>query len=377
MSKSGWIIIFVIIAFAIACAGLLWTWNVHLKKKQPTIIKIGALLPSTTGDLVVNREKMIRGMELAKEDLTAKYKGQVIIELDLEDGCFAKETIPAVQKFINNKVAIIGASFCLFGHIPILPMTEGNKIITFNTAANPDETLNLHYAFSTNVEVKDEAKKLSEFAYNKLGARRAVIMFLDTSFGHDYDKYFTQDFTSRGGQVVGDFPNAPDGKKFDEIIAKIKSLKPDVIITAHFGVPLGIFIREIRNAGITVPIVGNYETEDRTVLEYAGPAAEGVIFSSSELAEKTPTMKAFENRYIRRFGLEPSVLVTNSYDDIILSVNAYLKCKGDRDCMAYELHLVKDYQGVSGIITIKPSGATDKPTIFKTIRNRTFVRYQE
>ncbi len=376
MSKFRLIVLVLFIFLIFMGVGALWYWREHAKT-PPINIKIGALLPSLTGDLVANREKMINGMTLAKEYLTAKYKGRLHIELVYEDGCFSKETIPAVQKFVHEGVAIIGASFCLFGHIPILPMTEGNKIITFNTAANPDKTLNLHYAFSTNVEVKDEAKKLSEFAYDKLGARRAVTMFLDTPFGYDYDKYFTRDFTSRGGQVVGSFPNAPDNKQFDKMIPQIKALNPDVIITAHFGVPLAIFIRDIRRANITAPIVGNYETEDRTVLEYAGPAAEGVIFSSSELDEMTPKMKEFENRYIRKFGEKPSVLVTNSYDDIVLSVESYIKCNGDRDCIADDLHQVKNYQGVSGIITINPSGATSKPTIFKIIRNNTFMRYQE
>ena len=369
-------IILAAVFFAIA-AGVFWFWNTP-SKVPVTEIKIGALLPSLKkGDLLVNREKMIQGMELAREYLNTKYKGQVIIDFDYQDGCFANETIPAVQKFINEGVSIIGASFCLFGHIPILPMTEGSKIITFNTAANPDKVLNLQYAFSTNVEVAAEAQKMSEFAYNKLGARRAVTMFLDTPFGHDYDKYFTRDFASRGGQVVGSFPNAPDGKKFETMIEKMKALKPDIIVTAHFGLPLALFIRDVRQAQINVPILGNYETEDSTVLTYAGPAAEGVMFSSSELAEKTPVMKEFASRYIRKFGVEPNTLVTNSYDDVVLSVESYLKCQGDRDCIAAKLHQVKDYQGASGVITIKPSGATEKPTIFKMIKNHNFIRYQE
>lgn len=376
-SMYKWRIIAVFSLIILLCVSVVWYWNNYSTAPSLTVIKVGALLPSATGDLVVNREKMINGLELAKEDLTAKYKNRVRIDIDYEDGCFPSESIPAVQKFINDGVVVIAASFCLFGHLPILPMTEGNKIITFNTAANPEKALHLHYAFSTNVEVKNEGKKLSEFAYSNLGARRAVLMFLDTPFGHDYSKSFTRDFISRGGDVVGKFPNAPDGKKFETIVAKIKLLKPDVIITAHFGVPLALFIREIRHAGITVPIVGNYETEDSTVLTYAGLAAEGVIFSSSELPKKTSRMKNFETNYIRKFGTEPGVLASNSYDDLVLAVESYLKCKGNRDCIADELHKVKNYQGASGVITIKTSGATDKPTIFKIIRSNTFLRYHE
>jgi branched-chain amino acid transport system substrate-binding protein len=374
MIKPSRRVLFFTSALLIGCAAIFWLW--YAQNKTPiTTIKIGALLPSSTGDLVLNREKMIRGMELAREDLITKYHGRLKIDLALENGCFERETIPAVEKFINNGIPIIAASFCLFGHIPILPMTEANKIITFNTAANPDKTLNLRYAFSSNVTVKDEAIKLADFAYNKLGRRRAVTMFLDTPFGHDYDKYFTREFMRQGGTVVGNFPNAPDGKQFTTMINQIKTLQPDVIITAHFGVPLSIFIREVRKAKLSAPIVGNYETEDPTLIQIAGPAAEGVMFSSSEITQKTPASQTFETRYIRQYGVKPSVLVTNSYDDVMLSVEAYLKCHGDRDCMAEKLHKIKYYQGVSGIITIQPNGATEKPMIFKIIRNRTFTPY--
>lgn len=360
-----------------ACAVLLWMWSYYSKQSPVITIKIGALLPASDGDLAENRKMMIQGMELAKEYIDTKYKGKVVLDFDYQNGCFAKESIPAVQKFSYEKVPIIAASFCLFGHLPILPVTEGNKIITFNTAANPDQALNLQYAFSTNVEIKDEARKLSEFACNQLRARRAVTMFLDTPFGHDYNKYFTYGFNHCGGDVVGSFPNAPDGKQFKSMITQIKSLKPDIIITAHFGLPLAMFIKEVRQAHIKVPILGNYETEDPTVINYAGDAAEGVMFSSSELNEKTPVMKDFERLYIRKFGAEPNVLVTNVYDDVVLSVESYLACKNDRDCMANYLHQVSNYQGVSGTITINPSGAANKPTIFKIIKNHTFIPYQK
>lgn len=354
----------------------LWIWQKYAKHPV-TVIKIGALLPSKNGDLAIDREKMEHGVMLAKEYIEAKYNGQVILDIDMEDGCFAKESIPAVDKFIHENVAIIGVSFCLFGHLPVLPMTEGNKIITFNTAANPDQALNLHYAFSTNVEVKDEAKALSEFAFTQLGARRAVTMFLDTPFGHDYDKYFTRNFNHLGGDVVGSFPNAPDGKNFQAMIAQIKLLKPDIIITAHFGLPLAKFIKEIREAHIVAPILGNYETEDPTVINYARDAAEGVIFSSSGQNEKTPLMKDFNIHYIRLFGTKPTLLVTNSYDAIVLSVESYLDCNGDRDCMAETLRKTTNYQGVSGVFNMKQSGAAEKPFHFNMIKNHTFMPYKD
>lgn len=342
---------------------------------RPAKVKIGNLLPLNQ-DLMAVGNKMKNGMELAKDDLLEKYKGTLSIEMDYENACFERETVLAVQKFIHEGVAIIGGSFCLFGYIPILPMTEAHKILSFNTASNPDVVLNKRFAFSTNVEIKDQAIEIANFIYQTVGARRAVTMHLDTPFGHDYNKYFTRRFEELGGRTLFNFADTPDGKEYKNIVTKIKAAHPDVIMSAHFGVPLGLFFKEVRAAGILVPIVGTYETEDSGVLDAAGAAAEGVMFASSESANKTDAMERFEKRYIRRYGEAPDVLVTNSYDDIILGVEVYLKCHGDRECMAEKMHNIENYQGASGVITIKQSGSAAKPTIFKIIRNRTFIRFQ-
>lgn len=359
-------------AFLGAGVGALWS---KFHRSGVTTVKIGVLLPLNT-DLMAVATNMKNGMELAREDLLEKHRGKLRIELDYENGCFERETAAAVQKFVHEGVSIIGGSFCLFGHIPILPLTEAFRIITFNTATNPDVVLNKRFAFSTNVEIKDQATKMADFVWERVGGRRAVTMHLDTPFGYDYNKYFKREFDRLGGKVLFNAPNAPDGKDYSELIPRIKAANPDVIVTAHNGVPLGVFFREVRRAGITVPIVGNYETEDTDVLDAAGEASEGVMFVSSEPARKREAAEKFEKRYIRRFGAAPDAIVTNSYDDIVLGVESFLTCGGERECMREELHKVRNYDGASGVITINSRGAASKPTVFKIIRSRTFILFE-
>lgn len=338
-------------------------------------IKVGTLLPRNA-DLMANATKMQNGLELAKEDLLERHKGTLSIEFHHANGCFERETVPAVRQFVADGIPIIGASFCLFGHIPILPLTEDNKIITFNTAANPDAVLDKRFAFSTNVEIKDDAARMAAFAYEVMGHRRAMVMHLDSPFGHDYNKYFSREFSRLGGTVLFSAAKAPDARQFEDAIARIKTSEPDLIVTAHFGVPLGRFFRQLRDANIHAAILGNYETEDSDVLDAPGDASEGVVFLSSEPEIATETMIRFQRRYIRKYGVAPDALVAHCYDDLLLSVEAYLTCSGDRECMRDTLHRVSGYQGVSGVTEINASGATRRVTAFKVIKHRTFIRHQ-
>lgn len=374
MKKSS-ILTAVSIVALLALTAFLWG-RFHHEIEPPQTVRIGALLP-LNNDLMAVATRMKSGMELARSDLLKKYGERVAISIDYQNGCYEREAAAAVQKFVHDGVSIIGGSFCLFGHIPILPLIEAHRIITFNTATNPDVVLNKRYAFSTNVEVKDQAEAMADFAFHALRGRRAVTMHLDTPFGHDYNKYFKRRFEALGGEVLFNIPDAPDGKNFRVVVPRIKDERPDVIVTAHFGVPLGLFFKAVRDAGIQASILGNYETEDSDVLFAAGDAAEGVYIATSAAKARTNAMGRFESSYIRKYGLAPDAIVTNSYDAVVLGVESAISCKGDRECMREEMRKVENYQGASGVITIKASGATDKPTAFKVIRSRTFIRFDD
>ncbi|MBI3336090.1 ABC transporter substrate-binding protein [Candidatus Peregrinibacteria bacterium] len=332
-------------------------------------IRIGVRAP-LTGDLALYGEHMRNGMELAKKDLLAVDSSRHI-ELIFEDACFPQDTISATRKMVQiNDVTMIGGSFCLFGHVPILPFTEENKIIAFNTAANPDDVLNKRYAFSTNFSIKENAEELARFAYKDIGARRAAIMHLQTPFGEDYKKYITQSFERLGGSIVATEARAPDARDFRTEVTKMKAADPDLIFTIHFASPLGIFLKQSREAGIDAKMLGYYENEDPTTVRASQGAAEGLIFSSS------PIDSVFMKQYRSVYNDDPDVLAANAYDALMLQVMVYEKCGKDVDCMAEELHDVRGYKGVSGTITINSDGSASKPTIFKVVRGGKFLPYQ-
>lgn len=375
MRKRPYLAFAILGATVISALFALWSHEPGVSKSAQ-IVRVGTLLPLNS-DLMAVATRMRNAMDLARDDLEQKFGHDLDLTIDYQNGCFENETAAAVQKFVHDGVSIIGGSFCLFGHIPILPITEAHRIITFNTAANPDVVLNKRYAFSTNVEIKDEAAAMADFAFDHLSGRRAVTMHLDTPFGHDYHKYFKRRFEDRGGEVLFNVPNPPDGKDFGTAVARIQAAQPDVIVTFHFGVPLGSFFRDLRHAGIDAPILGNYETEDPDVLAAAGPASEGIYVATSETRPKTNAMARFESRYLRKYGVEPDQIASNSYDAIILGVQCAVNCQGDRDCMRERMSETSNYQGASGVIDIKPSGATAKPTTFKVIKSRTFIEVGE
>jgi branched-chain amino acid transport system substrate-binding protein len=362
----------IIIVVALIIIGLGYS-KTSTQQSMNDKVTFGALAP-LTGQTSVLGERMRNGMELAKEDVVS----QGIIKnfsMQYEDACDGKSSTNAVEKLVNaDKVKVISSAFCLFGEDVVVPTTEKEGVIFFNTAANPESLLNKQYAFSTNVAIRVDAYKMAEYAYNTLGARTAALIQLQTSFGESYRMNFTQKFEELGGKVLSADAKSPDATDFRTEAARVKTENPDLLLVIHFGSSLGNAVKQAREVGVKSIIMGDYESEDPTVLNLAGKAAEGMIISSSQPEVATAHVLDFQKRYMAKYGEMPDVLATNAYDAVMIQAQAYASCNGDTACMSKQIASIKDFAGVSGQITIDPADhSVTKPTIFKVVKDGKFV----
>lgn len=336
-------------------------------------VVFGAIAP-LTGQVSVLGERMRNGMEMAKEDVMKKG---IIKDFDMiyQDALDGKSSTNAVQKLVfSDKVKVISSAFFIPGIEAVAPITEKEGIIFFNTAANPESLLDKKFLFSTNVTIREDAYRMAEYAYNTLGARTASVINLQTSFGESYKVNFSKKFIELGGKITSTHAKSPDANDYRTEVARVKAENPDILLVIHFGSSLGNAVKQAREVGVTSVIMGDYESEDPTVLNLAGKAAEGMIISSSQPEVLSADVLDFQKRYEAKYGETPDVLATNAYDAVIIQAKAYALCNGDSACMAKEIASTKNFAGVSGQITIDPKDhSVSKPTIFKVVKDGKFV----
>lgn len=359
----------IIVIIAISAALLYAQAYQRTPESKGDEIKIGAIVPST-GNYALQGQRITNGLELAREDL---LKQNISVRLIYEDGCAATQTVPAFRKLIEDNISILGASFCLVGFEPLLPIAGENNILMFNTAKNPSTILNRSYVFSTNLAISEDSEFQARYARDN-GAKTAAIVYYATPFGQDFAKYIPEYFQQYGGRMLVTQQVELSAVDFRTELAKIKEVEPDVIFVVHLSNSLGNFIKQARELGITAKIISNSETEDPSVLAAAGSAAEGFIISTSEPLNKTKKIIDFENKYKQRFGVFPEPLAMNAYDSLSIQAMVFEKCSGSVDCMKTELHKIREYEGVSGTITIREDGSSSKPLSIKVVRDGKFVR---
>jgi len=122
--------------------------------------------------------------------------------------------------------------------------------------------------------------------------------------------------TLTGGSVVANEQHDVGATDFGSIVARIKSSKPDAILTFSFGDDVGYLVKQLREANVTVPIMGIEFTDQAA--KVAGKAYETYNFATDfyDPANPNPWNKIFVEGYNKMFGADPEYYGANYYEQV-------------------------------------------------------------
>ncbi len=170
--------------------------------------------------------------------------------------------------------------------------------------------------------------------------------------------YFKSRFTEAGGKVVLEDSYDDKATDFSAQIAKIKALspQPDFYYVAAMPYNVGPVVKQMRDAGITGPVVGGdgYDTPD--LVKAAGAAANNVFFTTHALMDATngtAGIKKFMTAYKAEYSKDPeNAFAALGYDTVYLLADA-IKRAGSMDAAALKkaIEETKDFPGITGKIT--------------------------
>ncbi len=173
--------------------------------------------------------------------------------------------------------------------------------------------------------------------------------------------YFKSRFTDAGGTIVLEDSYDDKATDFSAQIAKIKALspQPDFYYLSAMPYNIGPLVKQMRDAGITGPIVGGdgYDTPD--LVSVAGAASDNVFFSTHALMDSsggTEGIKKFMAAYNTEYGHDPeNAFAALGYDTVYLMADA-IKRAGSMDSKALKsaIETTKDFPGITGLITFTP-----------------------
>jgi branched-chain amino acid transport system substrate-binding protein len=157
------------------------------------------------------------------------------------------------------------------------------------------------------------SQPLGEYAAKDLKIKRVAVLADDFAFGHENVAGFQRVFEDNGGKVVQKLftpLNAPDYGTY------ISQLKPnlDAVYTGHAGSNGFKFIKQLREYGNRVQILGGFTPVDESLLQQMGDDALGAITGNWYSAELDfPINKKFVEAIRRDYKVDPGVYAAETY----------------------------------------------------------------
>ena len=189
-------------------------------------------------------------------------------------------------------------------------------------------------------------------------------------------KFFKQRFQELGGELIlEDFFMMGD-KDFSAQISRLKntSPKPDAVFISAIPNEAGLTVKQIREAGLELPIVSGDGFDTELVTTVPGPKlANNVYFSTHTYREDTrPEVLEFIREYEKEYGRPPeNAFAPLGFDAVGLICDA-IKRAGttDKDALRKALASTMGYPAVTGEISYtRPSGVPLKAVAIIGVQN--------
>lgn len=344
-------------------------------------IRIGALY-NVTGGMSSIDGPSLNGAKLAVKQINEAgglLDGRPIELVAIDTRTDQQETAKGAQRLISEGVvAAIGFSDTTFV-MAAAPLFQ-DAGIPFVTSGATHPMLPQwvgDYMFMTPFGDDDQSFAIADYAYDELGARR-VVVWTDNSmdFTKALSKFFKERFTARGGEIVAEDFFMMGDTDFSAQIARLKAVQPppDAVFISAIPSEAGLSVKQIREAGLDLPIVSGDGFDTELVATVPGPElANDVYFSTHTYrADDRPEVLAFIEAYRAEYGRDPeNAFAPLGYDALRLVADAIRRAgsaepKAIRDALA----ATRGFEGVTGEISYtRPSMVPPKPVSIISVHN--------
>ncbi|MBA2871122.1 branched-chain amino acid transport system substrate-binding protein [Anoxybacillus calidus] len=325
-------------------------------------IKIGANL-ELSGGVASYGQSIAEGLELAFEEINKEgINGKELELVKVDNKSEAAEATNGAIKLISQDQvsAIVGAAtstntlaqvqVAQDNKVPLITPTGTNPTIT-----NKDGKVN-DFVFRTCFIDPFQGTVAAKFALDELKVKSAAVL-IDTA--SDYSKglasAFKKSFEENGGKIVAEEAYVAKDTDFRATLTRIKSANPQFIFLPGYYEEVGLIVKQARELGINVPIMGGDGWDSPTLVEIAGKEALNNTFITNHYSANDPDSKIqeFVKAFKAKYNKTPDGFAALGYDTAYFLADA-IKRAGDADPEKIKeaLAQTKDLALVSGVLTL-------------------------
>ena len=328
-------------------------------------IKIGANL-ELSGGVASYGASINEGAKLAIKEINEAggINGKKIDYIVADNKSDNAEAVAAATKLaVQDKVVAMIAPATSGNTIASVQIANDNKI-PIVTPSGTSETITVNedgsvndYAFRTCFIDPFQGVVAANFATEELSAKNVAI-YVDSS--NDYSKglaaAFKAQIEANGGTVVAEESYVTTDVDFKSTLTRIKSGNPDFVFIPGYYEQVGLIVKQARDLGIDVPLMGADGWDSPTLIELAGADALNNTYITNHYSSGDPdqVIQDFVAAFEAEYSGQPNAFHALGYDTVYFLKDA-IERAGDEvtgETIQKALAETKDLSLITGTFTV-------------------------
>jgi len=278
--------------------------------------------------------------------------GNVVMRLVTQD------RVTAVLGEVASGLSLIGAPICQEHGVPMISPSS----------TNPQVTEVGDMIFRVCFIDPFQGGVCARFAreHEDVRARSAAMLYDQAApYSTGLAAEFKQAFQKLGGKIVAEEVYNAGDQDFSAQLTKIRAASPDLLFIPGYYTDVGNIAIQARKLGIKVPLLGGDGWNSSKLPEIGGKDIDGCYYSDHYSPEDpSPKVQEFIGKYQKKYGARPDGLAALGYDAAYILADAMKRAKslGGQD-LAAAIAATKDFDGVTGKITLGPDRNAVKPAV--------------
>ncbi len=302
-----------------------------------------ALFLKERNGMIAGRKVELITQDTAGNPALAKTKTQELVE---------RHQVPVMIGPLATNEALAMDGYIRETKVPLITTTSAATVDLKTRPVNPW----VLHAFGTAPQV---TYPLGDYAAKTLGFKRIAIVAEDFTYGYEGAGGFQLAFEDAGGKIVQKLWPPLNALEYGSYLAQIKR-DVDAIYMGFAGSNPLRFLRQFKEAGLTMPVLGNTTSTDEGILKMMGDEAVGAYSAGWYAAGlDTPDNKKFVAGINAEFQHDPGFYTAGPYTALLIIEEA-LKTTGGRtdDAAAFlkAMHDIRLSHGPIGPVRLDEYG---------------------
>ena len=356
------------------------------------VINDGMLL-AMTGAGSFFGEVMSKGAQLAAEQIKAAGGPEFKISIADHKNGDVPTAITEVKRLISqDDIVTLQTSYGAPSEA-IAPIIAEAGVLTLNGGGSSPGQLNKDFLWQNRMLYAEDpnAGALAWLAATYPEAKTlALIGTMENGVGTFNDSAPNNWAALTGGTIVAAEQHDVGSTDFKALASKIKAANPDLVMSFSFGDDVGYQVKALREAGVTVPIMGDEFTQQAA--EVAGASYDTFNFATDfyNVENPNPWNVCYVAAHQAKYGNDPEYYGSNYYEQLFIFwelVKRVFAAGGDpQDAGQLQDALIADpsfnsvYGGddvTVGIATFSSDGSISKPMGVFSVKDGKPVLEQE